>query len=456
EAVQKMLDEAESQLENGGRWHNPEAPQDYGTEKDRANCPFFIKTGACRFGDRCSRKHVHPAASTTLMIRGMFVNFGMDQSRRDDYDTDASLEYSEEEVQQQFLDFYEDVLPEFSNVGKVLQFKVSCNFEPHLRGNVYVQYETEDECREAFMQFNGRWYAGKQLQCEFSPVTRWKMAICGLFDRHKCPRGKHCNFLHVYRNPGNQFWEADRDLHMSPDRGSQFTGRFSERRDRSRRRYSRSPDGSHRRNGESDRRRSRYRSRSRERRRRQCSSSPERSRRRRSRSRERRRSHSREGHRSKGRSPSRSRSRERARRRGLHAESKSRPSVRKSRSRSPSGEGASRAGEPSLRRVKRSGSGGGPERARDKHSKSKSPGHKHVKKSKKKKGKKKKKKKNRKKSRSRSPSGSSSADSGKNSEGEGETAPQDSETPAAQEALQEDSVPDEQGEEGTGSGPATS
>lgn len=48
----------------------------------------------------------------------------MEQCRRDDYDPDASLEYSEEETYQQFLDFYEDVLPEFRNVGKVVQFKV--------------------------------------------------------------------------------------------------------------------------------------------------------------------------------------------------------------------------------------------------------------------------------------------------------------------------------------------
>ncbi|XP_064878700.1 uncharacterized protein zrsr2 isoform X2 [Oncorhynchus nerka] len=221
-----MLDQAESQLENGGPWRNPEAP-DFGTEQDRANCPFFLKTGACRFGDRCSRKHVHPPSSPTLMIRGMFATFGMDQRSRDDYDTDACLEHSEEEVQQQFVDFYEDVLPEFRTAGKVVQFKVSCNFEPHLRGNVYVQFDTEEQCKEAFMMFNGRWYAGKQLQCEFSPVTRWKTAICGLFDRQKCPKGKHCNFLHVYRNPGNEFWEADRDLHMSPDRGGGGTGSFA-------------------------------------------------------------------------------------------------------------------------------------------------------------------------------------------------------------------------------------
>ncbi|KAM6977887.1 U2 small nuclear ribonucleoprotein auxiliary factor 35 kDa subunit-related protein 2-like [Aplochiton taeniatus] len=245
EAVQKMLDQAESQLENGGPWMNPEAPdtQNFGTERDRANCPFFLKTGSCRFGDRY-RLGVPMSPGPTLLIRGMFVTFGMDQSRRDDYDTDAGLEDSEEELQQRFVDFYQDVLSEFSSLGKVVQFKVSCNHEPHLRGNVYVQYDTEDQCREAFVLFNGRWYAGKQLQCELCPVTRWKNAICGLFDRQRCPKGKHCNFLHVYRNPGNQFWEADRDLHMSPDRrgGTHTGGRCSERRgDRSSRRGSRSP-----------------------------------------------------------------------------------------------------------------------------------------------------------------------------------------------------------------------
>nr|XP_057944692.1 U2 small nuclear ribonucleoprotein auxiliary factor 35 kDa subunit-related protein 2 [Doryrhamphus excisus] len=247
EAVQKMLDEAENQLNNEGPWMNPEAPvteksENFGTERDAANCSFFLKTGACRFGDRCSRKHVYPLTSPTMMLRSMFTTFGMEQSRRDDYDGDACLEHSEEELHESFIEFYHDVLPEFKTVGKVVQFKVSCNYEPHLRGNVYVQFDTEEQCRDAFIKFNGRFYAGKQLHCEISPVTRWKNAICGLFDRKRCPKGKHCNFLHVFRNPGNEFWEADRDLHISPDRS--IRGSHSERQgDRSWRhhRWSRSP-----------------------------------------------------------------------------------------------------------------------------------------------------------------------------------------------------------------------
>ena len=32
----------------------------YGTEKDKVNCSFYIKTGACRHSERCSRKHNKP------------------------------------------------------------------------------------------------------------------------------------------------------------------------------------------------------------------------------------------------------------------------------------------------------------------------------------------------------------------------------------------------------------
>ena len=40
---------------------------------------------------------------------------------------------------------------------------------------------SEEECQKAFADFNGRWYAGRQLSCEFSSVTNWKSAICGKF-----------------------------------------------------------------------------------------------------------------------------------------------------------------------------------------------------------------------------------------------------------------------------------
>ncbi|CAI8019465.1 U2 small nuclear ribonucleoprotein auxiliary factor 35 kDa subunit-related protein 1 [Geodia barretti] len=128
--------------------HNPLAPdgytepneRNYGTEKDSKNCPFFLKTGACRFGDSCSRRHPHPASSTTLLIPAMYSSLGLTEWGMGDRD-DSALEYEEGDMYKQFRSFYEDVFPEFACVGKVVQFKVSCNYEPHLRGSVYVQYQ---------------------------------------------------------------------------------------------------------------------------------------------------------------------------------------------------------------------------------------------------------------------------------------------------------------------------
>ncbi|RHZ69689.1 hypothetical protein Glove_280g18 [Diversispora epigaea] len=90
----------------------------------------------------------------------------------------------------------------------------------HLRGNVYVQYSKEVEAEQAMNSMKSRWYAGKQLVCEYCPVTRWKPAICGYYERNKCPKGIQCNFLHVYRNPGNLYVEADKDFEYLPKKPS--------------------------------------------------------------------------------------------------------------------------------------------------------------------------------------------------------------------------------------------
>ena len=37
----------------------------------------------------------------------------------------------------------------------------------------------EEDAGKAFMLFNGRWYGGRQLQCEYTVINRWKNALCG-------------------------------------------------------------------------------------------------------------------------------------------------------------------------------------------------------------------------------------------------------------------------------------
>ncbi|KAL7635628.1 UNVERIFIED_CONTAM: hypothetical protein RMT77_013445 [Armadillidium vulgare] len=194
--------------------HNPEPPPGRARKYKEVvvePCPFFNKTGACRYGALCSREHKYPTCSQTVLLTNMYSHIGLDGELIDDYDTDISLEYSESERYNHYREFYYDVLPEFEKCGRVIQFKVCCNKSSHLRGNVYVQYAQVESAVKAVTKFNGRWYAGKQISCIFVPIERWKSAICGLHWSHKCPKGNLCNFLHVYRNPGNAFYSVDVD-----------------------------------------------------------------------------------------------------------------------------------------------------------------------------------------------------------------------------------------------------
>ncbi|KAG9287696.1 hypothetical protein G9A89_004099 [Geosiphon pyriformis] len=194
---------------------------EYGTEKDQLNCSFYLKTGACRYGDVCDRYHPYPEKSFTLMIKNMYEGMPVQLA---DEENDDNLEYDEEEAERHYFEFFEDTHSEFLAYGNIIQFKVCKNFQIHLRGNVYVQYEKEEEAERALEAIRGRWYAGKQLIADYSPVTKWKGAICGFFERNKCPRGMHCNFLHVFKNPGGLYSDADRDNESVARRHSDSIG----------------------------------------------------------------------------------------------------------------------------------------------------------------------------------------------------------------------------------------
>jgi len=76
-----------------------------------------------------------------------------------------------------------------------------------------------------------------------------QLFFVGLYHQRKCPKGRHCNFLHVFRNPGDEFRGADMAInrvlvnHVSEHRrrslslyrhSHQHSTRRSERRSRSR------------------------------------------------------------------------------------------------------------------------------------------------------------------------------------------------------------------------------
>ncbi|XP_057726054.1 zinc finger CCCH domain-containing protein 5-like isoform X1 [Arachis stenosperma] len=180
----------------------------FGTEQDKAHCPFHLKTGACRFGQRCSRVHFYPDKSCTLLMKNMYNGPGMA------WEQDEGLEYTDEEVERCFEEFYDDVHTEFQKFGEIVNFKVCKNGAFHLRGNVYVQYKHLDSALLAYNTVNGRYFAGKQVSCNFVSLTRWKVAICGEYMKSgykTCSHGTACNFIHCFQNPGGDYEWADSD-----------------------------------------------------------------------------------------------------------------------------------------------------------------------------------------------------------------------------------------------------
>jgi splicing factor U2AF subunit len=80
----------------------------YGTEKDKVNCSFYFKIGACRHGDRCSRKHIKPSYSQTIRISSVYQN---------PMHSPMAEQYTKEQLQEHFDLFFEDMFLEIAKFG---------------------------------------------------------------------------------------------------------------------------------------------------------------------------------------------------------------------------------------------------------------------------------------------------------------------------------------------------
>ncbi|CAN0428879.1 unnamed protein product, partial [Scytosiphon promiscuus] len=88
----------------------------------------------------------------------------------------------------QFEDFFEEVYQELSKFGEISEMNVCDNLGDHLIGNVYVKFMDEEDADSALKGLTGRWYAGRPIMCEFSPVTDFREARCRQFDEGTCNR----------------------------------------------------------------------------------------------------------------------------------------------------------------------------------------------------------------------------------------------------------------------------
>lgn len=165
----------------------------FGTEKDRVNCPFYFKIGACRHGDRCSRLHNKPTISPTLLLSNMYqrpdmITPGVDANGKP---------IDPQTIQEHFEDFYEDIYEELSKYGDIESLNICDNLADHMVGNVYVQFREEDQAAAALRALQGRFYSGRPIIVDFSPVTDFREATCRQFEENSCNRGGYCNFMHV-------------------------------------------------------------------------------------------------------------------------------------------------------------------------------------------------------------------------------------------------------------------
>jgi len=198
----------------------------FGTEKDRVNCPFYFKIGACRHGDRCSRLHNKPTIGQTILVPNMYQNPVLNAPMGPD---GLPMPVDQETIMEHYEDFYEDVFEELAQYGEIENLNVCDNLADHMVGNVYVKFRDEEAAAKALQALQGRYYAGRPIQAEFSPVTDFREATCRQYEENTCNRGGYCNFMHI--KP------------ISRDLRKQLFGRYK-RRDRSgsrERRRSRSP-----------------------------------------------------------------------------------------------------------------------------------------------------------------------------------------------------------------------
>ncbi|KAF4222293.1 hypothetical protein CNMCM5878_005575 [Aspergillus fumigatiaffinis] len=183
----------------------------FGTEQDKVNCSFYYKIGACRHGDRCSRKHVKPSYSQTILMPNMYQNPA--------YDPKSKMNPSQ--LQNHFDAFYEDVWCEMCKYGELEELVVCDNNNDHLIGNVYARFKYEEDAQAACDALNSRWYAARPIYCELSPVTDFREACCRLNSGEGCVRGGFCNFIHR-KDPSP---ELDRELRLSTKKWLKERGR---------------------------------------------------------------------------------------------------------------------------------------------------------------------------------------------------------------------------------------
>lgn len=105
---------------------------------------------------------------------------------------------SDEEMQEHYDNFFEDVFVECEDkYGEIEEMNVCDNLGDHLVGNVYIKFRHEADAEKAASDLNNRWFGGRPVYSELSPVTDFREACCRQYEMGECTRSGFCNFMHL-------------------------------------------------------------------------------------------------------------------------------------------------------------------------------------------------------------------------------------------------------------------
>jgi splicing factor U2AF subunit len=105
----------------------------FGTEKDKVNCSFFFKIGACRHGEHCSKLHNKPTFSQTLLLKNLYLSLENSSQKADK--SFIADDITEERIQEHFDDTFEELFVELEKkYGDIEEMNICDNLSEHLAG----------------------------------------------------------------------------------------------------------------------------------------------------------------------------------------------------------------------------------------------------------------------------------------------------------------------------------
>merc|ERR1711976_894017 len=117
--------------------------------------------------------------SQTMLLQNLYINPQNTAQTADG----SHIVLSDTEAQELFDDFFEEVFTELEDkYGEIEEMNVCDNLGDHLVGNVYVRFRYEEDAEKAVADLNNRWFNGRPVHSELSPVTDFREACCRQYE----------------------------------------------------------------------------------------------------------------------------------------------------------------------------------------------------------------------------------------------------------------------------------